>query len=110
MESVPTDKHDEPIETWKRLVHAAWTLNYVARGLQPVLPRLRAMTGCLDEISRLIPSLGKQPAAAALESELKQAIGQFAEAAELLEAACGRMRDFLRRLDDRPPQPSMPAD
>jgi hypothetical protein len=110
MERVPTDEHGEPIETWKRLVHAAWTLNYVARGLQPVLPRLRAMAGRLDEIDRLIPCIQTQPATDTLESELKQAISQFGEAAELLEAACGRMRDFLRRLDDRPTQPTMSAD
>lgn len=94
------DKSGEPSDHWKRIVQAVWVLNYVGVGFRGIMPRVSPLPQSFDDLKALIPLIKERSTTNILERELKTMMDEFRQAAELLDAEAGKMRDLLCLLEE----------
>jgi len=99
MDTETRDDGGEAISSWKQIVQALWTLNYVSVGFKGLFPRLRGMSPSLDTLAQAIPLIRRTSTTDVLEEELRETLGRFTEAIELLTSGREEMSGLLGQLE-----------
>jgi hypothetical protein len=90
------DHHNsEPLDHWRRIVAALWSLNDLNMGVRRIMPRGASVPECLSTLEALIPLIEQPATAEILEHELKSAENDLVLAAQALTGQAQFIHELL---------------